>query len=49
MLAANLDLPMDDAESVDFLRTALNQTSNQMREQMYRERADRIAKGESHE
>ena len=47
MLAVNLDLPMDDAESVDFLRQALNITSQQMREQMYRERADRIANGES--
>lgn len=47
MLAVNLDLPMDDAESVDFLRQVLNLTSQQMREQMYRERADRIANGES--
>lgn len=45
MLAVNLDLPMDDAESVDFLRVALNETSKQMREKMYRERADRIASG----
>lgn len=44
MLAVNLDLPMDDSESVDFLRTALNDTSRQMREKMYRDRADRIAR-----
>lgn len=46
-LAINLDLPMDDAESIDFLRTALNNTCNEMREQMYRERADRIATGKT--
>ncbi len=47
MLAVNLDLPMDDAESVDFLRFALNETHKQMREKMYRDRADRIASGQT--
>jgi hypothetical protein len=47
MLAANLDLPMEDAEAVDFLRIALNTTSEQMREKMYRDRADRIKNRES--
>lgn len=31
ILAKNLDLPMEDAETVDFLRQALKATSDQIR------------------